>query len=97
VPAADLQERFPRECLARVRVHLRDGRTFAGPTMGARGDYTDPASDAELDAKFQRLAGRTLGTDACRRLGEIIDTIEGRPAADLLDALGSRSGRDSAT
>ncbi len=89
-PAADLQARFPRECLARVRVHLRDGRTLQGPTMGARGDYTDPASDAELAAKFERLAGRTLGEAACRRLGEVLDTLDRRPAADLLDLLAPR-------
>ena len=55
VPAPDLDARFPAECLARVTVHLNDGRVLPGPTVGARGDYTDPASDAELDAKFKRL------------------------------------------
>jgi 2-methylcitrate dehydratase PrpD len=85
--ADDLQARFPAECLARVRVILKDGRTLAGPTLGARGDCTDPASDAEMDAKFARLAGRTLGEAAARTLGEVIDTLDRRPAAALLQLL----------
>ena len=85
--ADDLQARFPTECLARVRVALKDGRTLAGPTLGARGDYTDPASDEEMNAKFARLAGRTLGEAAARKLGEVIDTLDRRPAADLLQML----------
>jgi 2-methylcitrate dehydratase PrpD len=87
--ADDLQARFPAECLARVRVVLKNGRTLAGPTLGARGDHTDPASDAEMDAKFARLAGRTLGEAAARKLGEVIDTLDRRPAADLLQLLDS--------
>lgn len=85
--APDLQERFPKECLARVTVTLKDGRKLAGPTTGARGDYTDPASAAELDDKFERLGTPTLGASACRKLSDVIDTIHQRPAADLLDLL----------
>ncbi|MCX7030097.1 MAG: MmgE/PrpD family protein [Spirochaetes bacterium] len=85
--ADDLQARFPAECLARVRVFLKNGRTLAGPTLGARGDYTDPASDGELDAKFSRLAARTLGAGPARALGEVLDTLNRRPAADLLSLL----------
>ncbi len=85
--ADDLQARFPAECLARVRVVLKDGRTLAGPTLGARGDHTDPASDGEMNAKFSRLAGRTLGEAAARKLGGVIDTLERRPAAELLTLL----------
>jgi len=90
VPAPDLDARFPAECLARVTVHLNDGRVLAGSTVGARGDYTDPASDAELDAKFTRLAERSLGVETARHLGEVIETLEQRPAADLLALLGKR-------
>ncbi len=85
--ATDLQARFPLECLARVNVELNDGRSFSSPTMGARGDYTDPASDDELQDKFERLATPTLGTASCRRLSEVLDTLDQRPAADLLALL----------
>jgi 2-methylcitrate dehydratase PrpD len=85
--ADDLQARFPAECLARVRVVLKDGRTLEGSTLGARGDHTDPASEREMDEKYARLAERTLGRAAARKLGEVLDTLERRPAADLLKLL----------
>jgi 2-methylcitrate dehydratase PrpD len=85
--APDLQARFPPECLARVRVELRDGRTLDGPTIGARGDYTDPVTDAEMDAKYSRLAGRLLGGERAGRIAEVISTLEARPASDLLSLL----------
>jgi 2-methylcitrate dehydratase PrpD len=85
--ADDLQARFPAECLARVRVVLKGGRTLCGPTLGARGDHTDPASDAELDTKYERLAARTIGKAAAQKLGDVLDTLEQRPATDLLALL----------
>jgi 2-methylcitrate dehydratase PrpD len=85
--ADDLQARFPDECLARVRVFLKNGRTLAGPTLNARGDWKDPASDGELEGKFDSLASRTLGDGPARNLGQVIDTIDRRPAADLLSLL----------
>jgi len=85
--AADIQSRFPAECLARVSVILRNGRRLSSPTTGARGDYTDPASDEELGEKFSRLAGRALGAKACAKLARVLDTIEERPARDLLRLL----------
>ena len=88
--ADDLQARFPDECLARVRVFLRNGRTLTGPTLGARGDWKNPASDEELESKFDRLASRTLGDSAAKNLGQVIDTIDRRPAADLLSLLAPR-------
>lgn len=86
-PAADLQARFPRECLARVAVTLRDGRRIEGPTTGARGDWTDPVSDAELDDKYMRLAEPTLGARRAREIAEVVDSLDRRPARELLDLL----------
>ena len=40
--AEDIQERFPEECLARVTVTLRDGRSFSTGTLGARGITITP-------------------------------------------------------
>jgi 2-methylcitrate dehydratase PrpD len=92
VPAADLQARFPRECLARVTVTLRDGRKLSGPTTGARGDFTDPASDRQLDDKYMRLVEPALGARRARQIAETVDTLERRPAGDLLELLGERAG-----
>lgn len=91
--APDIQARFPEECLARVTVALRDGRRFTGPTVGARGDHTNPAADEEMEDKFTRLVAGSLGERACRILRGTIDSLERRPARDLLDLLGRGKGQ----
>jgi 2-methylcitrate dehydratase PrpD len=85
--APDIQARFPGECLARVNVTLKDGRTLTGPTAGARGDDTDPATDEEMERKYFQLLTPVLGREAAKNLADVIDSLEHRPAADLLDLL----------
>jgi 2-methylcitrate dehydratase PrpD len=52
---------------ARVRVHLRDGRTVAQVADGARGYPERPASDDELGDKFLACARRALPPEAAER------------------------------
>jgi hypothetical protein len=40
-----------------------------------------------MDAKFARLAGRTLGEAAARKLSAVLDTLDRHPAAELLSLL----------
>ncbi|RKY62590.1 MAG: hypothetical protein DRP99_05515 [Candidatus Latescibacterota bacterium] len=88
--AEDIQERFPEECLARVTVTLRDGRSFSTGTLGARGDYDNPLSDDELEEKFRELVAGSLGEEACEELREVVDTLDVRPAEDLVSVLRRR-------
>ncbi|MBI2191651.1 MAG: MmgE/PrpD family protein [Planctomycetes bacterium] len=85
--APDLQARFPEECLARVTIEFRGGRRGSSPTMRARGDWDDPLSDAELEAKFHQLAEPTLGVRRAREIHSVLETLEERPAQHLLDLL----------
>lgn len=65
-----LEARFPAEALARVTLYSMDGRRFESGICSARGDPTDPLSDAELTDKFDRLAETHLAAnrvDALRR------------------------------
>ncbi len=66
-----LEARFPAEALARITLHSVDGNLFESGTCGARGDPTDPLSDAELTDKFNRLAGAHLAAD---RVGALRET-----------------------
>lgn len=69
---------FPTRRTAGMVIALKDGRQFTHFAPHRRGDPESPLSDAELDAKFDRLAGPVVGparAPALRvlvwRLGEI--------------------------
>ncbi len=85
--APDLQARFPAEALARTTVTLADGRSFTSPTIGARGDWTDPLTPEELAEKARGLMTAGLGEERTARLLHVLDTLEDRPARDLMAAL----------
>ena len=83
----DIQERFPREALARTVITLRNGTVLTSPTMSARGDHADPICKDEMDAKALGLTVPSLGGQKAGRLLEVVETLEDRPAADLLELL----------
>ncbi len=95
--AEDLEARFPNECLARIEVELRDGRSFHCPTIAARGDWDNPLSEEELDRKFTGAAEPVLGAQRCGRLAELIDSLEEHGSAGLLElvAAAPRDGQTS--
>lgn len=61
VERPDFTRRFPREFNAEIRIRLRDGRTLVGGARYPRGHPCNPASDADLNAKFDALAGVRAG------------------------------------
>ncbi len=83
----DIQRRFPQEALARTIITLRNGSSLRSPIMSARGDHTEPLSDAEMGAKALGLTAPSLGEDNAERLFDIVETLEDRPASDLLELL----------
>ena len=85
--ASDIQARFPDECLARVRVTLSDGVVLVSPTLGARGDYTDPLSEADMATKFEALATRGLGARGCAALRAALAGLGARDTSELLALL----------
>ena len=85
--APDIQERFPEECLARVAITLTDGSRFGSPTMSARGDHTAPLSPDEIASKFDELVVPTLGRNARDELVDVLDSLDRRPASDLIELL----------
>jgi 2-methylcitrate dehydratase PrpD len=90
--ADDLEARFPAECLARLEVRLRDGRSFRCPAIGARGDWDNPLGAEELDRKFSTAAEPVLGRKRSRRLAELIDNLERHGSADLLGLVAAGPG-----
>lgn len=61
---------------ARVTVHLRDGRAVTASAAGARGYPAQPASDAELAAKFAACARRSLPAEAAARAWGALGSVE---------------------
>ena len=60
---AELSARYPQAVGNIVTVRLRDGRTLGERVDYPRGHAQNPLSDAEVEAKFQALAGTRLGRE----------------------------------
>ncbi len=74
---------FPGQRAARVRLTLDDGRTLEAFAPYRRGDPEAPLTDAELEAKFDELAGPVIGPDAAQRLRERLWRLETLELAEL--------------
>lgn len=66
--AEDLAAGYPRRRMARLHVHLKDGRSIQHFQPTRHGDPDDPASTDELVAKFTELARPVLAPGASDRL-----------------------------
>ena len=74
---ASLDHGAPPLTHARVLVTLRNGRVLTQEALGARGYPEQPASDAELDAKFTACACRALKVPAAEDALGMLRGIEG--------------------
>jgi len=91
-PAIDALGPERRHTVA-VELRLTDGRTLAGTAQQRRGSAGDPLPAGELHAKFDDLAGRTLGAEGAARLAEAVAEIEHAPDVGGLTRLLGRSPR----
>lgn len=89
--AEDIQKKFPQECLSRVSIILKNGKKLSSPTLSARGDYTCPLSENEINEKFKSLVGKVLGGEKSLKFLELIDNMEDYYAKDLLAYLSESS------
>lgn len=78
---AELAAAYPRRRMARLRVELKDGRSFTHFQATRKGDPEDPLSDAELIAKYDELAGTVLAADVAAALREAVLYGNGLPGA----------------
>jgi 2-methylcitrate dehydratase len=72
-PDPELSRRFPAEHSARVRLHLRDGRTLEREQHDYHGFHTRPMGWDAVTAKFDRLAA---GHAAARMRTQIADAVK---------------------
>ena len=78
---------MPALTQARVRIHLRDGRTLSQAADGARGYPENPASDDELAGKFLGCASRTVAANAAEQTLALLRNLEGIDDIRQLTAL----------
>lgn len=75
---------FPGRRGARIRIRLRDGRTFERLQPDRKGDPELPLSDADLEGKLVELAGPAIGEPAARALIERIWALNEAPTVATL-------------
>ena len=71
----DLDKGFPALYETIIEVKTRSGKTFAGRSGIARGYPESPLSDAEMRAKFDRLAGTIGSPDRVAALAQCIESL----------------------
>jgi len=71
----------------RVEVELRDGRRFTASAQTPRGSDENFASDEEIVAKYERLAGAALPAKRAAELRDAVLRLETLPDAGLLAEL----------
>ena len=86
----DLDKGFPNSYETIIEVKARSGKTFSGRSGIARGYPEAPMSDADVQAKFDRLAGTVAAPDRVAALASCIKGLWGAndmaPYADLMRA-----------
>lgn len=77
----DLDALYPERWPARVRIVRHDGTALSHLVDAAYGDPTRPLSDADLLAKFLRLAGPVVGARAAATIADSCRLAGSSPAA----------------
>jgi 2-methylcitrate dehydratase PrpD len=85
--ADDIQKRFPKECLSRVNLHLKNGSILKSSTHQARGDYNNPLSAEEYENKAAELFGFAVDKKHYTKISHAIENLENTSADQLLELL----------
>ena len=84
-----LTARFPEQCLQRIEVDFKNGGSYHGPLLSAKGDPDNPFLEEELIGKFNGLIEGILDPRA-QRIPALIKELERHPVADLVTLLKPR-------
>ena len=84
----EFTERYPAEYNCRIEVIRNNGQTEVAATRYPKGHGKNPLSDADVDAKFRRLACPTITEQQCEQALELIWSLENLPnLRDIFDSL----------
>ena len=89
-PDPDLSRRFPRQHSARLRLHLRDGRTLEREQDDYGGFHTRPMGWDAVAAKFDRLAERHVEASLRTSIQDVVANLDELPVQQLTNLLASQ-------
>jgi len=70
------EARYPKQQIADLTVHLKDGQVLRQRCEVMRGEPGNPHDPRDLERKFHELAGSTLGRPAAQRLYDGLMSLE---------------------
>jgi 2-methylcitrate dehydratase len=91
-PDTELSRRFPAEHSARVRLHLRDGRTLEREQHDYEGFHTRPMDWDAVTAKFDRLAARHVEPRQRAQIADAVKDLDQLHVHELTRVLASATG-----
>ena len=77
-------QRFPQEYNCRMEVTTVSGQRLVAHTAYPKGHQHNPLSEADVEAKFRRLAGAVLTEQQCSTALELLWTAERLPNLQAL-------------
>lgn len=81
---ATFTQRFPQEYNCRMEVTTVAGQRLVAQTAYPKGHRHNPLSDADVEAKFRRLAGEVLTAQQCRTVLDLLWSLERLPDLQAL-------------
>lgn len=88
VEEPEFTRRYPAESCTRIEVTTTDGQRMAAETSHPKGNYRNPLTDGEVEAKFRGLASSALGAERCDQvLAEVWDLENAATLDKLFDSL----------
>lgn len=72
---------------ARVKITLKDGRTFEAIARTNKGDTEDPYSEAQVIEKFYEIAASVIGIERARQIEALVRRLDEQPSLAALAPL----------
>jgi len=84
---AKIEEKFPEQCLAEVKIITNQGKEYNSGIISAKGDWGYPLSEQELENKFINIIKEVLSKKETNNLIGIVKNFENYRIEDLIKFL----------
>jgi len=83
----EIEEKFPEQCLAKVKIITRKGKEYNSGVVSAKGDWNNPLSEQQLENKFINITEGILSKNEINNLKEMVKSFENYRIEDLIKFL----------